>query len=123
MDNLTTGIVAFSNVEECDVYMGKSTGRYSLVITIDEAEASRMTDMGIKVKEYEGTKQRKFSSNYKPSVVDLEDNPVHGEIPYGSEVRIAWAAGPNNPQYGVPCYMNKVRLVERTQGGETPEEF
>jgi len=126
---MTEGTVAFSNVDECDVYNGKSTGRYTLVVTIDEADASKMRDKGIKVKMYQpeegpASPQRKFASNFKPPVVDLDNNPVTGEIPFGSKVRIAWEAGPDNPQYGVPCYMARVRVLERAESlSDIPEEF
>jgi hypothetical protein len=123
---VTAGTVAFSNLTEFDVYMGKSTGKYNLVITMEPEAASKLEDMGVKVKDYEGKAQRKFTSKYNVSVVDIDDQPVAGEIPYGSKVRILWSDGPVNPEYGVPTYMNKVRVVEFAEGGddgEVPSDF
>jgi len=123
---VTTGIVAFSNLTEFDVYNGQSTGRYNLVITMDEAEAGKLSDMGVKLKNYEGKSQRKFATKFKVEAIDLEGNPVHGELPYGTEVRVLWAAGDADPQNGVPTFLNKVRVVQLAESigdGEVPDEF
>jgi len=123
---VTAGEVAFSNVTEHEAYQGQSTGRYSLVVRLSESDASALSDMGIKLKDYEGVAQRKFVSKYHIPVVDLDNNPVGGEVPYGSKVRILWKAGPAHPVHGVPCYIDKVRVVEfaeGTEGGEEPSDF
>ena len=122
---VTSGVVAFSNIEEFEVYDGQSTGRYSLVINMEPADASVLENMGVKVKEYDGKAQRKFASKFKVDVLDLDNNPVSGEVPYGSKVRLLWNAGQDHPQHGVGTYLNKVRVVEFADGmdGETPEDF
>jgi hypothetical protein len=122
---VTTGVVAFSNLTAHEVYKGKTTGRYSIVITMDEANASKLRDMGVTVKEYKDTPQRKFASQYHVGIVDAQDNPFTGEIPYGSVVRVLWQNGPAHPEHGVPTYLNKVRVVElaETSASEAPEEF
>ena len=122
---VTTGVVAFSNLDEHEVYRGQSTGRFSLVVTMDENEASKLEDMGIKIKEYKDKKQRKFTSKFKVDVLDLNGDPVPGEIPYGSVVRLLWKEGDPHPEHGVPTYLNKVRLVEVAEHdmADTPPEF
>jgi hypothetical protein len=122
---VTNGVVAFSNVAEMETYEGQSTGRYSLVIKLDEKDASALADMGVKVKDYKGEAQRKFASKFKVDVLDIENEPVQGEIPYGSKVRVLWKAGDPHPQHGVGTYLNKVRVVEfaESDGMEAPEEF
>ena len=122
---VTAGVVAFSNLTEFDVYNGKSTGKYNLVITMDPQTAAKLVDMGVKVRDYEGNAQRKFTSKYNVSVVDLNDEPVNGELPYGTEVRILWSDGPVNPEHGTPTYINKVRVVKMAEGPETeaPDNF
>ena len=123
---VTTGVVAFSNLEQHEEFRGQSTGRYSLVITMGEADAGVLEDMGVRVKDYEGKAQRKFASKYKVDVLDLDGNPVQGEIPYGSTVRVLWKAGDPHPEFGVPTYLNKVRLVELSDnaaGDDVPDEF
>ena len=126
MGNLVAnGVVAFSNLTETEFYQGKDTGRYSLVLTLDDKQRSKLVDMGVNVKEYEGNGQRKFASKFNVQVVDLNDEPVRGEIPYGSKVRVAYALGEAHPQYGCGTYLNKVRVVEMAEGSsaEMPDEF
>jgi hypothetical protein len=123
---VTSGVVAFSNLTEHEVFNGKSTGNFSLVITMDEQTASGLSDMGVKVKDYKGTPQRKFKSKYHVDVIDLNGEPVQGEVPYGSKVRLLWKAGDANPEYGVATYLNKVRVIEFAEhdGDEDlPDEF
>jgi len=123
---VTSGVVAFSNLTEPEMYQGQSTGRYSLVVTLGEAEASKLEDMGIKLKVYNDNKQRKFASKFHVPVVDLEDHPMSGEIPYGSTVRLLWKASEDShPQHGVATYLNKVRVVELAEAMdmEEPEDF
>ena len=123
---VTQGTVAFSNLTECEVYQGQSTGRYSVVITMDPSDASALEDMGVKLKDYEGKAQRKFASKFHVDVLDLDNNPVQGEVPYGSKVRLLWKpSDDSHPQHGVATYLNKVRVVEFAEGTDedTPEEF
>ena len=128
---VTNGVVAFSNLQEFDTYKGQSTGRYSLVITMDDKDASVLSDMGVKVKEYakageEPKKQRKFASKYKVDIVDMNNEPIQTEIPFGSKVRVLWATGDAHPVHGAPTYLNKVRVVEMAETSaldEVPPEF
>jgi len=124
MSNVIEGVVAFSTVTKHDVYEGKDTGNYTLTINMDAPAASVLEDAGVKVKDYEGKPQRKFKSKYKVDVIDADDNPVEGEIPYGSKVRVLYVFGNAHPQHGVPVYMNKVRVLEFAERtDETPDEF
>ena len=122
---VTSGEVAFSNLTAHEVFQGTDTGKYSVVITMSETEASKLEDLGVKVKTYEDKKQRKFSSKFFIPVVDMDDAPFSGEIPYGSKVRLLWATADAHPQYGTPTYLNRVRVVELADGAgsETPDEF
>ena len=56
------GVVNFSNVTEHDVYNGQSTGAYSMTITLSEDDAAELAANGVKIKDYQGNKQRKFLS-------------------------------------------------------------
>ena len=58
------GIVNFSKLTEHDVYNGQDTGAYSMTITMSEDDASTLAANGIKIKDYQGNKQRKFKSKY-----------------------------------------------------------
>ncbi len=58
------GVVNFSNLTQHDVFNGQDTGQYSLTITMTEDDASALSAMGVKIKDYQGAKQRKFKSKY-----------------------------------------------------------
>ena len=125
MSKVIEGVVAFSNLTECDVYKGKSTGRYSLTLVISEAGAAQLESMGVRVKEYQDKKQRKFASKYPVRrVVNVDDTAFTGEFPYGSKVRVAYEIGEEHPEHGVPTYVNAIRVLEvaDTSGG-VPSDF
>lgn len=126
---VVSGTVAFSNITEHDVYKGKSTGNYTLTITLSDSEAQKLSDMGVQIKTYapaEGAPklQRKFKTKYHVPVFDLDDRPVKGELPFGSEVRVLFTAGEPSEEHGTPTYLQKVRVVELAEAAtEVPEEF
>ena len=64
------GLVAFENLDEHEMYQGQSTGKFSLVLSLDEPTAGTLADLGVKLREYEGVKQRKFSTKYDVPVMD-----------------------------------------------------
>ncbi len=126
---LTNGEIAFSNVTQFDVFRGVSTEKYNVTITMTDAEAEKLEKMGVSVKTYtpdDGPtrRQRKFSSKFPIRVVDLEDNPIKTELGRGSVVRLAWSAGEPSSDYGVPTYLNAIRVVEMSEpSGSLPDEF
>lgn len=121
------GIVAFCDLTEHEVYQGQSTGRYSIVLNIPDSEADKLMDFGVKVRNYEGTAQRKFATKFPVLVKDLDDKPVRGELPYGSEVRVLWVPSEEpHPQHGVGTYVEQVRVVtlaDSTAKAAVPEDF
>ncbi len=118
MSNVIEGVVNFSNIKTMDSYMGQSTGKYTLTITMSEEDAAELAAKGVKIKEYEGNKQRKFSSKYDVKAVDTDDQAYQHEIPYGSKVRLLYKLGPEHPVHGVSTYLEAVRVLEEAQ----PEE-
>ena len=63
--SVTEGTVAFSNLSTTEFYNGKDTGKYSIVITMEEDARDQLENAGIKTKEYEDKNlkihlQRKF---------------------------------------------------------------
>lgn len=109
---VASGVVAFESLRKTDVYLGQDTGRYTLTLTLDDGSVSPLEDAGVKVKEYEGKKQRKFASKFPVKVIDANDQPVEGPVPYGSKVRVLYNTGPAHPVHGTPTYMNAVRVIE-----------
>ena len=123
MSEFITGIVAFSNLLTPDVYKGKPTNKYSVVVTMNEQEAAKLEAQNVLIKEYEGNKQRKFATQFSFEVMDLEGRPFSQEIPYGSEVRVLYTLRPNE-EYGMIPYLEKIRILELAEGAiEVPEDF
>ena len=54
------GVVNFSNLTAHDVFNGQDTGAYSMTITLSEDDAAELAANGVKIKDYQGNKQRKF---------------------------------------------------------------
>ena len=106
------GICNFSHVTAHDVYNGQDTGKFSMTITMTEEDAAELAAQGVKVKEYEGKKQRKFNTQYDISTFDAEGNPYEGEVPYNSKVRLKYKLGPEHPLHGVSTYLEAVKVLE-----------
>lgn len=117
------GTVNFSNVTQHDVYNGQSTGAYSLTITMSEEDATALSADGVKIKEYEGAKQRKFKSKYDIVRVDSDGNRFEGEIPYNSKVRLKYKSGPAHPVHGTPTYLEAVKVLELPEMTEEAVDF
>ena len=117
------GTVAFENLTEHEMYNGQSTGKFSLVLSLDEADAESLDAAGIKLREYEGTKQRKFSTKYEVPVLDASGQPFVGRVTRGSKVRLLWAEGQPHPVHGTSTYLNKVKVLEVAEAGEDGEDF
>jgi len=110
--SVITGKVAFVNLSEHEVYGGQSTGKYSVVLTLDDDNAGKMEAQGVKLRTYEGTKQRKFASKFDVPVYELNGDEFMGQVTRGSEVRIQYSLGQEHPVHGITPYLDKVRVVE-----------
>ena len=119
------GTVAFSCLTSPDVYQGKETGWYHLVLNLPEDTAETLKKKGVKVKDYEGSLHRKFKtkSSRIPMFDETEEgNPVEwlsGEIPRGSRVRIL-AGFPDtaDDKWGLSTYLNRVKILEVAEQAE-----
>ena len=117
------GTVNFSNITQHDVFNGQSTGAYSMTITMSEDDASTLSSQGVKIKDYEGNKQRKFKSKYDILTVDAEGNKYNGEVPYNSRVRLKYKTGPAHPVHGTPTYLEAVKVLEEAEVAEGAADF
>lgn len=106
------GTVAFESLRETDKFNGQDTGKYSVTLTLDDDDADKLEKLGVKLKNYEGKRQRKFASKYQPMVFDNEGRSYNGSVPYGSRVRIVWTEGQEHPVHGVTPYLNKLKVLE-----------
>ena len=116
------GNVAFSNVTKHESFNGQSTGKYSVVVTLDEGTAAALRDQGVKLKQYQDAYQRKFASKFDIRVIDANDEPVRGEIPRGSKVRLSFKVGAPHPVHGATPYLTAVRVVEFAEDSSSNEE-
>ena len=110
--SLAEGTVAFQNLQQTEVYQGQDTGRYTLTLSLEEDMASKLSDEGVKVKDYEGPAQRKFASKFPVRIVNANDEPFMGAIPKGSLVRVQYKLGDSHPVHATPTYLNAVRVLE-----------
>lgn len=109
------GIVNFSNLTKHDVFDGQDTGAFSMTITMSEDDASTLAAQGVKIKDYQGKKQRKFKSKYAIKRFDAEGNPYNGEVPYNSKVRLKFKLGQPHPVHGVSTYLEAVKVLEEAE--------
>jgi len=124
--SVVNGTVAFANLAEHEVFNGQSTGKYSLVLTLEPDDAEKLQAEGVKVKEYKNQQQRKFATQYDDfPVVDLEGEPVSkSSVRYGDKVRIKYQLGKPHPVHGCAPYLQAVRIVEKGEAGlEDDGEF
>jgi transcription elongation factor len=109
---VVSGKAAFAHLDSTEVYNGQDTGRYTLTVTLDDDNAEMLAQQGVKLKDYEGVKQRKFASKFAVKIIDANDQPFIGNIPRGSVVRLSYKTGTPHPVHGTPTYLNAVRVVE-----------
>ena len=115
------GKICFENMDKHELYNGLSTEKYSVVVSVDDETATKLTDMGIKMREYEGVKQRKFTTKFENTpVLNPDGSTFSGRMGRGSTVRLLWAEGPAHPVHGVATYLNKIKVLEvaEQEGGE-----
>lgn len=117
------GVVNFSNVTQHDMFNGQDTGAFSLTITMSEDDAAALSAQGVKIKDYEGNKQRKFKSKYDIRLFDVDGNQYRGEIPYNSRVRLKYKTGPAHPVHGTPTYLEAVKVLEEAEITEAEVDF
>tara|TARA_R110000868_G_scaffold7096_1_gene38824 strand:- start:119 stop:484 length:366 start_codon:yes stop_codon:yes gene_type:complete len=116
------GKVAFVNLVEHEVYEGKTTGKYSIVLTLDQDEAEKMLAQGVRLRSYEDTQQRKFTTQYDVPIYDVDNNKFIGQITRGSIVKVQYSTKEPSPIHGLVPYLDKIRVLELAEG-TTDEDF
>ena len=115
------GKAMFVNVKATEVYEGKDTGRYTVTLTLNDETADELSKKGVRLKSYgeraDAILQRKFASKFPVRVIDAEGETFSGDIPSGSTVRISYKYGDEHPVYGVPVYMDGIRVLEMGAAG------
>jgi len=125
--SVITGKVAFANLSEHEIFNGQSTGKYSVVVTVDDDTAQKLEAEGVKLKTYQDQTQRKFATKFDDfPVIDNDGEPVQkGTVRYGDTVRIKYALGQPHPVHGTAPYLQAIRVVEKGEGsaGQDDGEF
>ena len=121
--NVVEGVVNFSNVTKTDVYNGQDTGAYSVTITMSEDDAASLAASGVKIKDYQGNKQRKFKSKFSVKRFDMDGNEYDGEIPFNSKVRINYMLGQPHPVHGVSTYLEAIKVLEEAEASVEDSDF
>ena len=117
------GVVNFSNVTKHDVYNGQDTGAFSMTITMSEDDAATLAAQGVKIKDYEGSKQRKFKSKFAIGLYTAEGDVYNGEVPFNSRVRLKYKTGPAHPVHGTPVYLEAVKVLEEAEPSAEAVDF
>jgi len=109
---VVSGKVAFAHLDSTEIFNGQDTGKYTLTITLDDENAELLAKQGVKLKDYQDSKQRKFRTKFNVKVIDANDQPFVGNIPRGSTVRLSYKTAAPDPINGTPTYLNAVRVLE-----------
>ena len=117
------GVVNFSNVTKHDVYNGQDTGAFSMTITMSEDDAATLAAQGVKIKDYEGSKQRKFKSKFAIGLYTAEGDVYNGEVPFNSRGRLKYKTGPAHPVHGTPVYLEAVKVLEEAEPSAEAVDF
>jgi hypothetical protein len=123
--SVITGKVAFANLTEHEVFNGQSTGKYSVVLTLEDDEADKLQSEGIKIKTYKNQPQRKFTTKYEDiTVVDAEGEPLSkSSVRWGDTVRVKYAVGKPHPVHGSSPYLQAIRVIEKGENDVNDDEF
>jgi len=123
--SVITGKVAFANLTEHEVFNGQSTGKYSVVLTLEDDEADKLQAEGIKIKTYKNQPQRKFTTKYDDiTVVDVDGETLSkSSVRWGDTVRVKYAVGKPHPVHGSSPYLQAIRVIEKGENDVNDEEF
>ena len=121
--HVTEGTVAFQSLREHDSFNGQTTGKYTLTIMLPDDSAQELEDQGVKLKDYEGKSQRKFSSKFSVPILNPDGSPFEGDVTRGSKVRIQYLYGIPHPVHGVATYLNAVKVLEVAEATGTDTSF
>lgn len=125
MMSVITGKVAFANLTETEKYNGTDTGKYSVVLALEEDDAERLQNEGVKLKTYKNVSQRKFATKFEDiQIIDNDGEPVSkGSVRYGDTVRVKYQLGKPHPVHGSTPYLQAIRVLEKAELEDVDDEF
>ena len=123
---ITEGVAKYVYLDSTEKYNGEDTGKYTLTVSLSDAEAKKLEEAGVKVRTIKDAdtgkdiKVRKFSTQYKleDKMVQTEGGDVVGSaFGAGSNVKVLWKAGKEHPMHGVATYLTAVKLDDDYEPG------
>tara|TARA_B110000908_G_scaffold110613_1_gene129740 strand:- start:804 stop:1184 length:381 start_codon:yes stop_codon:yes gene_type:complete len=125
--SVINGSAAFINLNEHEMYQGKSTEKFSLTVTLDDASIAQLESQGVKLRQYspdggEPQSQRKFASKFDVPVYEANGDEFMGNVTRGSHVRVQYSLGQEHPVHGITPYLDKIKVLELASG-DTDEDF
>ena len=115
--SVITGKVAFANLTEHEVFNGQSTGKYSVVLVLDDEGSDKLAAEGVKLRTYKNEHQRKFATKFDDfQVIDAEGEPVSkSSVRWGDVVRVKYGLGKPHPVNGTSVYLQAIRVIEKAE--------
>lgn len=114
-----SGYAVFSNLTKKDVYKGSET-KYNITVVLSDEDADMLAEKEVQIKNYgeeNPVRQRKFSTQFVPTVVDVDGEAFAGEVPRGSLIKIMYKLSPDvHPVHGTTTYLERVRVLELGTG-------
>jgi len=123
---ITKGEAKYVYLDSTEKFNGEDTGKYTLTIALNDAEAKKLEEAGVKVRTVKDSetgkdiKIRKFSTQYKLNddmIQTNSGNVVGTDFGAGSQVEVLWKAGKEHPTHGVATYLTAIKLEDNYTPG------
>jgi len=121
---VTKGKAKYVYLDSTESFNGEDTGKYTLTVALDDSEAKKLENIGVKVrtitpKEGKPYKARKFSTKYPlgfEMIKTAEGEAIGSDFGPESDIEVLWKAGAEHPMHGVATYLTAVKVNNRTPG-------
>ena len=125
LNMITRGEAKYVYLDSTEKYRGMNTQKYTLTVALNDAEAKKLEELGVKVNTIidrdTGRKiqVRKFSTQYKldKEMIQTQSGKVVGaDFGPGTAVEVLWKAGVNK-SHGVPTFLQAIKLEDEYNPG------
>ena len=107
--------VAFCHLITPKKFDENSEAKFEITVTMPDDKAKELEALGIKIKTYEGQRQRTFRSKYDVRFVDKEKVKQTEELPRGSVVDVAFELGEPYGNFGNSTFLKGVQVIEKAE--------
>jgi len=123
---VTKGEAKYVYLDSTEKFNGDDTGKYTLTVSLSDAEAKKLVDAGVKVRTIKDAdtgkdiKIRKFSTQYKLDdnlIQTMSGDVVGTDFGAGTEVEVLWKAGKEHPMHGVATYLTAIKVADNHTPG------